>query len=278
MSPSLVRVLKAAVLVAALNGLAACATVESSSAMLVIGPAAPAPAGFIAFCARTPQECGETKRATVDERVVEVARGDAAPSGLSSASGTVSASGGASAGWAVSNERRADWSALFAAARFQQAPVEGSTTAALVRATSDTDAQIQLDRETMALLTKVNKSINRAIQFDDDRTAWGASDYWTLPLEQGKRYGDCEDYVLEKRRSLIAKGLSPKALSIALVLTPAGEGHAVLLVATDRGEYVLDNLSAWVTPWSATGYRWLERQAPGGDPMAWVWISAPAAS
>ena len=40
-----------------------------------------------------------------------------------------------------------------------------------------------------------------------------------------------------------------------------GEGHAVLTVKTDRGDFVLDNLSPDVRPWSATGYQVL--QAPG---------------
>jgi predicted transglutaminase-like cysteine proteinase len=32
-----------------------------------------------------------------------------------------------------------------------------------------------------------------------------------------------------------------------------GQGHAILTVKTDRGDFVLDNLSADVRPWSATG-------------------------
>ena len=34
-------------------------------------------------------------------------------------------------------------------------------------------------------------------------------------------------------------------------------------MATDKGEYVLDNLSAWVLPWNKTPYKWGERQVAG---------------
>ena len=61
------------------------------------------------------------------------------------------------------------------------------------------------------------------------------------------------------------------ALTIAIVRTRQGEGHAVLLVATDQGEYVLDNLSPWAMPWRQVGYQWLKRQAPG-QPLTWVSI------
>ena len=42
---------------------------------------------------------------------------------------------------------------------------------------------------------------------------------------------------------------------------PDGEGHAVLTVRTDKGDFVLDNLNDAVKPWEATGYRYLKRQA-----------------
>ena len=40
-----------------------------------------------------------------------------------------------------------------------------------------------------------------------------------------------------------------------------GEGHAILTVRTDRGDFVLDNLNAEVLPWAQTGYRFLKRQS-----------------
>ena len=54
-------------------------------------------------------------------------------------------------------------------------------------------------------------------------------------------YGDCEDYVLLKRKMLIDAGWPREALLITVVRDRKGEGHAVLTVKTDKGELVLDN-------------------------------------
>jgi predicted transglutaminase-like cysteine proteinase len=48
--------------------------------------------------------------------------------------------------------------------------------------------------------------------------------------------------------------------------------HAVLLVATENGEVVLDNLSPWVLPWAEAPYAWLDRQAAGTG--KWVRVAA----
>ena len=67
--------------------------------------------------------------------------------------------------------------------------------------------------------------------------------------------------MLEKRRLLIADGLPVNDLLITVVRKPDGEGHAVLTVRTDDGDYILDNLSDAVRAWDQTGYRYLKRQA-----------------
>ena len=48
-----------------------------------------------------------------------------------------------------------------------------------------------------------------------------------------------------------------------------GEGHAVLTVKTDKGEFVLDNQNENVVAWTETGYRFVKRQSQG-DPNVWV--------
>ena len=55
--------------------------------------------------------------------------------------------------------------------------------------------------------------------------------------------------------------MSLKDLLITVVRKPNGEGHAVLTVRTDKGDFILDNLTDTVKPWEATGYRYLKRQA-----------------
>ncbi len=122
------------------------------------------------------------------------------------------------------------------------------------------------DRE----LQRINTQVNRSIRRSDDYAAYGRADYWASGADHVKR-GDCEDYALAKRRALIEAGVPGEALSIAIVRTFRGEMHAVLLVATNEGEVVLDNLSPWILPWNEAPYQWLDRQAPGA-PTKWVHV------
>lgn len=126
---------------------------------------------------------------------------------------------------------------------------------------------VVVDKAVWAQLNAVNRNTNRAIRHTPDAKQYGREDYWAIPTGRGAR-GDCEDYVLAKRSALIEAGVSPDALSIAIVRTRWGELHAVLLVATDRGEMVLDNLSQWIRRWDAVDYDWLERQV-GSDLLTW---------
>lgn len=127
---------------------------------------------------------------------------------------------------------------------------------------------------TLETLEAVNRRINRTIRRSSDQETFGQPDVWVAPVGARPR-GDCEDYVLAKRRALIEAGTRPEALSIALVTTRRGEAHAVLLVATADGEYVLDNLSPWVVRWDQAPYEWQERQLPGS---ALTWVRADVRS
>jgi predicted transglutaminase-like cysteine proteinase len=114
----------------------------------------------------------------------------------------------------------------------------------------------------------INRQVNRQIRSGSDARVYGVGDYWTVPNGDRAR-GDCEDYVLAKRRALVRAGYPVGALSIAVVETRWGEIHAVLLVATDRGDYVLDNLTGRISRWDEANYKWRERQAPGKT-FEWV--------
>lgn len=54
-----------------------------------------------------------------------------------------------------------------------------------------------------------------------------------------------------------------------MVRDKKGDGHAVLTVKTDRGEFVLDNQNEDVMAWNETGYRFVKRQSQT-DPNLWV--------
>jgi predicted transglutaminase-like cysteine proteinase len=117
-------------------------------------------------------------------------------------------------------------------------------------------------------LVSVTAAVNAAVRPMNDYDIYGKDEVWAYP---DKGVGDCEDYVLEKRRRLNAFGLSLADLLITVVRKPDGEGHAVLTVRTDKGDFVLDNLTDKVRAWDQTGYRFLKRQAVD-DTGRWVSI------
>jgi predicted transglutaminase-like cysteine proteinase len=108
-------------------------------------------------------------------------------------------------------------------------------------------------------ISSINASVNRSIRPMNDFDIYAKDEVWAYPDTIG--VGDCEDYVLQKRRLLAGKGISLSNLLITVVRKPDGEGHAVLTVRTDKGDYILDNLSDNVKLWSETPYRFLKRQA-----------------
>lgn len=122
-------------------------------------------------------------------------------------------------------------------------------------------------------MVKVNAWANEAIQPITDQEHWGVVERWSYP-DDGK--GDCEDYVLLKRRMLIQAGWPREALLITVVRDKKGDGHAVLTVKTNRGEFVLDNQEGEVLAWNKTGYRFVKRQSQS-DPNLWISLGEPRA-
>jgi predicted transglutaminase-like cysteine proteinase len=120
-------------------------------------------------------------------------------------------------------------------------------------------------------MIKVNAWVNESIKPMTDLEHWGVVERWNYP-DDG--YGDCEDYVLLKRRMLMQAGWPREALLITVVRDKKGDGHAVLTVKTDRGEFILDNQEPQVLPWTKTGYRFVKRQSQS-DPNLWVALSEP---
>ena len=120
-------------------------------------------------------------------------------------------------------------------------------------------------------LVRVNKWVNERIKPLTDLEHWGLAEKWSYP-DDG--YGDCEDYVLLKRRMLTDAGWPREALLITVVREANGNGHAVLTVKTDKGEFVLDNQNEAILLWSDTVYRFVKRQSQS-DPNTWVALGEP---
>ncbi len=124
---------------------------------------------------------------------------------------------------------------------------------------------IALTAEVWALVGGVNRGVNHAIQAVTDEAHWGVPDRWDL-AEDGM--GDCEDFQLLKRHRLVAAGLPRRAMRMTVVLDDQNEGHAVLMLRTDRGDLVLDNKTDAILPWHRTGYTYIKRES--AEAVAWV--------
>lgn len=115
-------------------------------------------------------------------------------------------------------------------------------------------------------LTRVNRWVNDTIKPMTDMDHWGVIEKWSYPTDG---YGDCEDYVLLKRKMLIDAGWPREALLVTVVRDKKGEGHAVLTVKSDKGEFILDNQNEEIVAWTETGYRFIKRQSQS-DANVWV--------
>ncbi len=129
-----------------------------------------------------------------------------------------------------------------------------------------TPRDVVLSAQDWKVLERVNLWVNSHVRPMTDMDHWGIVERWNYP-DDG--YGDCEDYVLLKRRMLMQGGWPREALLITVVRDQHGDGHAILTVKTDKGEFVLDNQTDDILLWSDTGYRFVKRQSQA-NPNVWV--------
>lgn len=280
----------------------ACAAVLTSAAQaqdrsgaMALGAEVAAPLGFLALCEAAPEECIADRADRAELAEVRTWAGRArwartfADAGISLGAtpmrplspNTLSDAENEDVSEAIRKARvKAKADARKAASRVPAKPGPGSVPAA-VKPKAEAARETILSTEVVApvdftLLESVNRRVNRAIRRSTDQATFGQTDVWTVPSGARAR-GDCEDYALAKRRALIDAGVDPDLISVGIVRTYRGEIHAVLLVETGQGEYVLDNLSPWVVRWNEAPYHWLERQTPG-SPLAWVQVGDGAAA
>jgi predicted transglutaminase-like cysteine proteinase len=126
-------------------------------------------------------------------------------------------------------------------------------------------AQLQMSPERWHLLYQVNAYVNSRVKPVTDLELYGVPEHWTYPTTAG----DCEDFLLLKKRKLEKLGFPGRALRITVVLQEKGEGHAVLTVTTNEGDFVLDNRRNDILLWNDTNYTFLKRQS-ADDPKQWV--------
>ncbi len=130
---------------------------------------------------------------------------------------------------------------------------------------------LHFDDRLLHTLSRVNDDVNKSTEWVDDETHYGRKEYFAI-ISDGK--GDCDDMVVTKRAMLHDKGLPLHDLRIAIALTPKGERHAVLVVTTDRGDYVLDSIDPAIRRFDEVRYAWIERQ--NGSAMGWAKVEQPS--
>lgn len=118
--------------------------------------------------------------------------------------------------------------------------------------------RVEMTPKLWKTIVALNARVNREIEAVTDEDHWGVVDRWDLP-EDGK--GDCEDFALLKRKRLAEAGVPRRAMPMTVVIDEENAGHAVLMIRTDRGDFILDNKRNAVLPWSQTGYVYVKRES-----------------
>ena len=121
-------------------------------------------------------------------------------------------------------------------------------------------SKVTLDEKLVRTLSQINAKVNRSIRPKLDSATLQV---WRV----NPSVGDCKSYVVSKRHQLIRAGLPPSALRIAYVKTRDGQGHAVLVVKTDRGDIALDNMTSEIKLMRDTGYKVVATS--GANPLRW---------
>jgi predicted transglutaminase-like cysteine proteinase len=131
--------------------------------------------------------------------------------------------------------------------------------------------RIQLTSSKFREIVGINNDVNKAIAPVTDLELYGQPEVWSYPADNR---GDCEDYVLLKRKKLIERGFPESTLLITVVRDENNEGHAILTVRTDKGDFVLDNKRREVMRWAETPYTFVKRQSER-NPLVWISLLPP---
>jgi predicted transglutaminase-like cysteine proteinase len=126
---------------------------------------------------------------------------------------------------------------------------------------------VKMTEERWQELSRINLEVNREIIAEPNLIGLSA-ETWLISPERG----DCNDYAVTKRHKLLALGWPAQALLLAEVVVPSGEHHLILVVRTDEGDFLADNLSATIRPWTRAPYQWVRIQSPK-NPNFWASVS-----
>jgi predicted transglutaminase-like cysteine proteinase len=115
---------------------------------------------------------------------------------------------------------------------------------------------LELTPDKWKLIRKINKTWNDKIQYESDSNHYHKAEHWAFPFDGT---GDCEDFAIAKRQALLSHGIDSR---FATCWCETGGYHAVLVVQTDHGYFILDNRHDDVKGFSELPYKWdkIERE------------------
>ena len=122
---------------------------------------------------------------------------------------------------------------------------------------------VALTPERWTELIEVDRRVNRDIIPQPDGGG-ATAEVWLL----NPKVGACHDYAVTKRHDLLASGWPSRALLLSEVITASGEHHLILVVRTNEGDIVLDNLNADILPVEDIDYQWVRIQS-ASNPNFW---------
>ena len=92
---------------------------------------------------------------------------------------------------------------------------------------------------------RVNQWVNHRVRYVEDQRNYRENDVWaTAEQTAASGRGDCEDFAILKMQMLLAAGVDADSVKLVLLRDLAvNADHALLLVSTDAGKLVLDNMT-----------------------------------
>ena len=87
---------------------------------------------------------------------------------------------------------------------------------------------------------RINSQVNASVTYKTDLEQYSRPEFWV----EANTFGDCEDYALLKRALLKEQGFDAAKIHIAtcwINVKAIDTGHCVLIVETDKGQFILDN-------------------------------------
>lgn len=87
---------------------------------------------------------------------------------------------------------------------------------------------------------RINAQVNASVTYKTDLAQFEVPEFW----QEAGKFGDCEDYALLKRELLKEQGFDAEKIHLAtcwINVKADNTGHCVLIVETDKGQFILDN-------------------------------------